>query len=204
MKSYDYSDVDIALITVDKKIPAGNKVETILIEDNEDMPPLKNPEVLKLLSFKKLWPQPDISMDKLFKESFWVDCFEVTEFIQIIKAISNEYIIKQIATEQHFLDIIHRESHVSFAMKNGIMFLYTLIPAEKTQLSVMHLTQRFRYNDFRINTIVVATFEKEERNLIFPLKILLCNNDYDYDVLGDSTSPDDFWEYINQNKPFLF
>lgn len=204
MKSYDYSDVDIALITVDKKIPAGNKVETILIDDSEDMPPLKNPEVLKLLSFKKLWPQPDISMDKLFKESFWVDCFEVTEFIQIIKAISNEYIIKQIATDQHFLDIIHRESHVSFAMKNGIMFLYTLIPAEKTQLSVMHLTQRFRYNDFRINTIVVATFEKEERNLIFPLKILLCNNDYDYDVLGDITSPDDFWEYINQNKPFLF
>lgn len=200
IRNFDFDGIDVALITVDKKIPSNNKIETIRIDDNEDVPPLKDPEILKYLSFMKLWPMPEVSIEKLFKSAIWYDSFEGTDLLQIIKAISDDYVAKGIATEQHFLDIIHRESHVSFAMKKGIMFLYTLMPAEKTQLAVMRLAHRIRHNDYKINTIVVATFKECDRNLIFSLKVLLCNKTYDYDALSTISTKKDFWTFISTTQ----
>ena len=65
------------------------------------------------------------------------------------------------------------------------------VPAKETRLSVMHLSHRVRWNEFKISTVIMAMFTREDRNLLFKQKHLLYRRALDGELLGKrSTNPE--------------
>lgn len=76
------------------------------------------------------------------------------------------------------MDIVQREARISFCVRPDIVFLHTVLPVPKTQLSVMTLKHRIRWNDFRTAVIVMAMFREEDRNLLFHLNLRFNQADF--------------------------
>ena len=127
---------------------------------------------IKLLSFKKIWPMPDLSLSNLFKHAYRHEA-ACTNPVSVIRTMAADYINDDIADETHLKDMLYRESLDSFALTSDTVFIFTIIPSKKTQLSVLTLTRRIRWNDFSIHQAVMGMFGEGDRNLLFHLKILI-------------------------------
>ncbi|MDO5139378.1 MAG: PTS sugar transporter subunit IIA, partial [Oscillospiraceae bacterium] len=104
---------------------------------------------------------------------------EARDNMQLISKMVSGYKVAGIAGKEHEDDILHRETISSFAIRNGLVFLHSLIPAKETKLSVVSLKHPIRWSDFKISTVVMGLFRKEDINLLFRLKIRLCNRGVD-------------------------
>ena len=193
---FDYADTDLVLTTVNKKTTASNNIDTVVLDDHPLAELGEDAMRIKLLSFKNIWPVPPVSVDRLLRDAFWHERESLSDPLQIMEMLGNDLIRQGIAEEQHLLDITRREARTSFAIKPGIVFLHTLLPARETRLSVMTLEHRIRWNDYRIGTIIMAVFKKEDLNLLFHLKVRFCNRTYDPDVLQSKRTKEELIPFL--------
>lgn len=194
--NYDFNDVDLVLTTVNKPLPKGCSVERIVIDDGLEASPISDTRMLKLQSFNKIWKMPPINLEELLRNSFCHENAEITEELRVIEIMMQDFISAGIATGNHLLDISKREALSSYGMKPGLVFVYSILPANETRVSILTLKHRIRWNGFRVSTVVMATFTEEERNLLFHLKIFLCNRNYDPDILRQLKKRDELVDYL--------
>lgn len=101
-----------------------------------------------------------------------------------------------IAGKEHMLDIRKRETVSSFAVKPGLVLAYTLLPAAKTQLTVLNLKKQIRRNDFKISKVVMAMFAGEDINLLFQLKTRFINDFIDVNKLKQIKTKEKFIDFF--------
>ena len=189
--TFDFSDVDIIFSTQKKKIAVSSDIATFYIDDHPGLNFENDAKDIKLLSIRKIWPVPLFSMGQLLEHAFWHEDLEGTSQFVIMEKMAEDYIQAGLAEKQQMLDILQRETVNSFAIKPGLAFVYTILPAAETRLSVCHLKHRIRWNDFKISTVVMAMFAREEINLLFHLKIRFCNQSIDPELLKKSRTKEE-------------
>lgn len=170
--AFDFSDTDLILTTVKKKICDNSSVKTLYIDsfanfDNSDFQ-----SSIKMLAMKSLCPKPEHTFEKLFQDAYWHENEDITERFSVIETILSDYIRDGIASEEHLMEVLNREAVSSFAVENDLVFLHSIIPAKETKLSFMTLKHRIIWKNQKIQTIVMAVFRKEDRNLLFYLNNL--------------------------------
>ena len=179
MERYEFSETDLVLSTVSLPYARQELPEMILIDDLAPGQAAGCEARIKLLSQQKLWPAPSITPARLLKNSWWHEDCSWEEPFEIIEKLAADFIDSRIAAEKHRLDIIQRETRTSFAIRPGIVFLHTILPAEETRLSIMTAAHSIRWNDFKISCVVMGMFRREDLNLLFHLKIRFCNEPFD-------------------------
>lgn len=182
--AFDFSDTDLILSTVNKNITDRRSSQTLTISyllTPSDLSNISN--YIQHHRIRTLCPSSTAHLDLLFQSAFWHECASYTERFPIIEALANDFIREGIATEQHLIRILKRESVTSYVTRPGLVFLHTLLPAEKTQLSFVTLDHRIMWNGQKIRTVVMAMFREEDRNLLFWLKYIFNSMNYDIDSL---------------------
>lgn len=179
----DYSDTDLILATVQKKIVAGPHPETLFLNDMPGADPGVHRARIKLLCLKKIWPIPPGLLEDLFSRGFWHENAEGADRFALIERMAADHIREGVATEEHLSEMLERENLASFAVKSGLVFLHALRPARETRLSILTLKRRVEWNEFKVYTVVMALFREEDRNLLFHLKMRLCYESYDLEQL---------------------
>lgn len=198
--TFDFTDVDIIFSTQKKKIAVSSDITTFYIDDHPGLNFENDAKYIKLLSIRKIWPVPAFSMEQLLEKAFWHEEGEETNYYVVLERMAEEFINERIADKQHLLDILQREDVNSYAVKPGVAIVYTLLPAAETRLSVCHLRHRLRWNDFKISTVIMAMFAKEEINLLFQLKIWFCNRSFDTEQLKKSRTKEELVQLLlNKN-----
>lgn len=193
--NYDFSGLDIVFTTIYKSIPDKFNVKQIIVNDSLDNETITDVKNIKLLSFNKIWSKPT-SIHYLFINAFFHENVDIKDELRIIEIMMQDFISNGIATEEQLLDITKREAISSFGIKSGLVFVYSVLPAQKTKLSIMTLKHRMRWNGYRVSTVVMGTFSKEDSTLLFHLKLLLCNRDYDCELLRQLKSSNQIIEYL--------
>ena len=176
---YDLSDADLVFTTlrIDPARIPGKQV--MYVNDHPAADPVEDAMQVKILTFKNIWPMPPLSVEALFASAYWHENEEFTDRYQVIDRMTQDYIADGIAGKEHAMDIVQREARISFSVRPDIVFLHTVLPVPKTQLSVMTLKHRIRWNDFRTAVIVMAMFREEDRNLLFHLNLRFNQADFD-------------------------
>lgn len=185
--NFNFAGTDLVLSTVRKKITDPAVAETVIVDDLPSYGMENYIAQIKQMSFKNLLSSPPFSLEDLLSDAFWHEDEIFDTPVDIIDRMSSDFISAGIAGEQHRMSVSQRETHASFAIKSGLVFLHTILPAKETKLSVMTLRQRMRWNEYKISTVIMAMFRKEDRNLLFHLKQIFCSKSYDRDLLQKST-----------------
>jgi len=193
--NYDFSGLDIVFTTIHKPISNKYRIKQIIINDSLDVETVADVKNIKLLSFNNIWPKTS-SINYLLINAFFHENVDIKDELRLIEIMMQDFITDGIATEEHLLDITKREAISSFGIKPGLFFVYSVLPARKTKLSIMTLKHRMRWNGYRVSTIVMGTFSKEDSTLLFHLKLLLCNRDYDCELLRQLKSKNQIIEYL--------
>ena len=194
--TFDFSDVDIIFSTQKKKIAVSPDITTFYIDDHPGLNFEDDAKSIKLLAIRRIWPVPAFSMEQLLENAFWHEDLEGTNPFVIMEKMAEEYIREGLADKQHMQDILQRETVNSFAIKPGLVFVYTILPAAATRLSVCHLRHRIRWNDLKISTVVMAVFAKEEINLLFQLKIWFSSRSFDAELLKKSRTKEELIQIL--------
>jgi len=194
--TFDFRDIDIIFSTQKKKFAVSSDITFIYINDHPGLNFEDDAMKIKMLSFRKIWPVPSFNIKELLENAFWHEELDESDKDAVLKIMAEEYIQEGLADRQHMLDIIQRETVNSFAIKPGIVFVYTLLPAAETRLSVIHLRHRIRWNDFKISTVIMALFAEKEINLLFQLKIRFYNRIFDTELLKKSRTKEELIQLL--------
>ena len=127
-------------------------------------------------------PHPASIVD-LLKDAYWHEDASFSERFSMIEQLADEFIEHDIVSEAYLEDVLRRESLLSFAFQHNVLFLYSLVPAKKTQLSVSTFSHRIVWNTQKIRLIVMASFTETDLTLLFRFLFLFRN---------DPEHPEDF------------
>ena len=183
--AFDFSETDLILSTVKKKITDAPGTDTIQIS------PLLTPadyrSIQSYIHNKRIdqlcsVPHPASIVD-LLKDAYWHEDASFSERFSMIEQLADEFIEHDIVSEAYLEDVLRRESLLSFAFQHNVLFLYSLVPAKKTQLSVSTFSHRIVWNTQKIRLIVMASFTETDLTLPFRFLFLFRN---------DPEHPEDF------------
>ncbi|MDD3794630.1 MAG: HTH domain-containing protein [Lachnospiraceae bacterium] len=198
--TFDFSSTDLVMTTVSSKMTDFPGGKTLTISDTPDFDISSLEFSIKMRSMNKICPMPPCSVKRLFDTAWWHEKETYTEIFPIIETLASDFIGNGIATEKHLIDILSREAVFSFVVKPGIVFLHSSIPAAETRLSFMTLDHRVIWKEYKIRSIVMAVFRKEEINLLFYLKILFYSTSGDAEKLKSLKTKEEIRQFFLNNQ----
>ena len=83
--------------------------------------------------------------------------------------MSDDFIQEGLVSQKFTEDMLRRESTYTYGFQPGALFLYSLVPAKKTQLSVATLRHQILWNSSKIRVIIMACFAPSEEPLLLKL-----------------------------------
>ena len=194
--NYDFTGVDLIFSTVNKNIYGSPSVVTLRVNEAPRAGFEAYMGQIRSLAFRKLWPMPDCDLEALLQEAFWHENALFKDRFQIIRTMSADFIQSGIASELYGTDMLEREACTSFAVRSGIVFLHTLLPARETRLSVMSLQNRLEWDEFRVNTVVMLMYTEEDRNLLFHMKSAFYSENFDMERLRELKTKEALLPYL--------
>lgn len=196
--TYDFTDVDLIITTVNKRIVPGPTTSIIhispVLSKNDYLTISKH---LTAKRFNLLCPETDISTLSLISDSIWQENISVSDKLTIQKILYNNLCNYGEMAPDYFDDIIFREQISSFAIKQGIVLLYSLIPCQKTKLSAVTVNHRISWNNQKVRIIMMVSFSPEHYNLLFRLLNDLYNPSNDYDKISSIKTKTEFINYLH-------
>lgn len=192
---YDFSNVDLVLTTVDKKI-AGLVASTLPITpylSKEDSHAIVN--YIRDLKIRKLYPKKVIPIAKLLDEAFIHENMEFSSQYSIIEYMAQDFIANDIYTPEHQFKILKRESISSFAINPALLLLYTTSPAKQTKLSVLTLKHRITWNKYKIRIVMMISLTEEDTNELIYLQNILFHRHFDPEKLKEIKTLEQLKEY---------
>lgn len=182
--TFDFSDTDLILSTI--RTNSTDELSDMTLQISYLLEPSDLSAISRYIQERKirfLCPYSGTNLKMLFETAFWHERALFSERFPIIETLASDFIHEGVATEQHLLLILKRESISSYVTRPGLVFLHTLLPAKETRLSFMTLDHRIIWNGQKIRTIVMAMFNEKDRNLLFLLKYIFNGMNYDMESL---------------------
>ncbi|MDD3402464.1 MAG: HTH domain-containing protein [Hespellia sp.] len=181
--TYDFSDTDLVLTTVKKQITNQPHVQTLHI--SPDMTRRDYSEIQQFVSdtcLKFLFRQQEKSLSGLLPAAYWHENLQVTGRFPIIEYLASDFISDHLVSPAYLEDLLRRESIYTYGFQPGALFLYSLVPAARTQLSVATLKHRILWNSSKIRVIIMACFAPSEEPLLLKLlhEIYIDHDNLDY------------------------
>ena len=201
--TYDFSKVDLVLTTVQKRITDCPNTTTIYISqffDETDQEEISHYIVTKTL--KPLYSR-DVSLMALLRSAWWHEKESFSDPDDLLHTVTQEFLDQGITEEAFQQDILNREQITSFASFPGIVFLYSFVPAKRSQISITTLDHRITWNGNKIRIVVVAALTEEDMAAILRLTNFFYEDAYDLDVVKNMKTKEEILKYI-QGSPQLF
>lgn len=194
--AFDFSDTDLILTTVRKEIKDAGNTDTLRIStfmDEADHRQIEQYLIRKKM--ERLCPHASVSLSWLLRNAFWHEKASFPSRFAAIERLASDFTANGLADESFTADILRRESICSFAFCPGILFLHSLIPAQKTQLSVAVMNHRIIWNRHKFRLIIMAAFSPEDAPVLFPLLQTFYTDKYDADAIRLLKTKEDVLAY---------
>lgn len=181
--AYDFSDTDLVLTTVKKKITDNPNTHNLQI--SPEITAHDHSRIQQLIldfRLKSLFKGQERSLGRLLLDAYWHEDLQVTGRFSIIEHLAQDFINDEHVTSDFLVDLLRRESTYTFCFQPGPLFLYSLVPAKKTQLSIATLKHRILWNSNKIRVLLMACFAPSEETLLLKLlqEIYINHNNLDY------------------------
>ena len=105
----------------------------------------------------------------LFDHAYWHEGAVFETPAQLMDQLTADFIKNGICDERLKSDICERESRISFAYRQSVLFMHSFAPASETRLSITILKHRISFGDYRIRIAIMAVFAQGEYDLIVPM-----------------------------------
>lgn len=190
-KSYDFSDTDLILLTVHKKIAdsaLGKVIEISPYISPNDIRKLEAYLQSKRISFL----YRDIaSVFSFLETAYWHENLEFENIFSAMETLGSEFVDNGIAGTEYLSALLQRESLCSNAYCSGLLFQFAMVSAKKTQLSFTILPRRMNWKNHKIKVIVTAAFTPTDRMLLFKLKHFFHRLNTQYDLANTVHNKDE-------------
>lgn len=202
-KTYDFSDTDLVLLTVHKKIE-GSALGKII----EISPYISPNDIRKLEAFlqskKNSFLYHDLaSISSFLETAYWHEELEFENIFSAMETLGSEFTDKGIAGTEYLSALLQRESLCSNAYCSGLLLQSAMMPAKKTQLSFTVLPHRLNWKNHKIRVIVTAAFSPADRMLLFKLKHFFHRLNRQYDIANTVHSKEDLLTLLSA-QPDLY
>lgn len=181
--TYDFSETDLVLTTVKK--PITDHPGTHVLQVKPDVSPQDYGAIQQIVfenCLNFIFKKQEKSLKTLIPEAIWHENLPVSDRFSIIESMAQDFIDDHLVTDTFAEELLRRESTYTYCYQPGVLFLYTLTPATKTQLSVATFDHRILWNSNKIRMIIMACFAPGDETLLLKLlhEIYLGHNDPDY------------------------
>lgn len=200
--SYDFSDVDLVLTTVQKQITANPRTTTIYI--SQFMDEVDQEEISHYIMTKTLKPmyQRDVSLNALLRSAWWHEEDHFSDPEELLRRVTQQFVDYGVADSAFQGDILKREKITTFAAFPGVVLLYSLVPAARSQISIVTLDHRITWNSHKIRIIVTAALTEEDLPAILRLTNFLYDDAYDAESIKNLKTREEILAYV-QDSPLL-
>lgn len=181
--AYNFQNTDLVLTTVQKKITDNPNTQVLRISPDmlqEDY--IRIQQLVKDNCLRFLFKDQSHSLARLLPAAYWHENINATDRFSIIEYLSEDFIQDGLVSPRFLEDILRRESTYTYGLQPGVLFLYSLEPAKKTQLSIATLEHRILWNSSKIRVIIMACFEASNQTLLLKLlqEIYVDHDNIDY------------------------
>lgn len=180
----DFRDTDLVLTTVRKQITVHPGTDTIQLS-----PFLSPRDYLTLSAYihgrrvQMLCRTARLPLGQLLKDAYWHEKGTPGDKFSVIESMAADFVSEGIVPAEYITGLLRRESISTFVITPGIVFMHSLVPAARTQLSITTFDHRVIWNSRKIRIVVLATFRPEEAALLLLLNHAFCNEALDIDTL---------------------
>lgn len=195
-KNYDFSDTDLILLTVHKKISdetLGKIIEISPYISPNDIRKLETYLQSQKVSF--LYRNTG-SVRSFFETAYWHEDYEFDNIFSAVETLGSEFVDKGIAGREYLSALLQRESLCSNAYCSGLLFQFAMTPAKQTQLSFTVLPRRMNWRNHKIRVIVTAAFTAADRTLVFKLKHFFYRLNKQCDITNAVYSKDELLQLL--------
>lgn len=194
---FDFSDADLVLSTVHKKMMDNVSGKVIRIS-----PYISPNDIRKLeacLQSKRIsFLYHDMaSVSSFLKTACWHEDLEFDNVFSAVETSGREFVENGIAGPEYLSALLQRESLCSNAYCPGLLFQFAMVPAKKTQLSFTILPRRMNWNNHKIRVIVTAAFRLEEQMLLFKWKHFFHQLNRQYDIANTVHNKQEMLSLLN-------
>lgn len=196
---FDFSQTDLVLTTLKTKQPPGLTAVTLPI--NRFITEADRGRISAFIDTKRierLCPSPASTPRELLRNAFWHECTSLKTKEDILEMLAEDLADNKLSADCLLADLQKREASTSFVTGPSIVFLHSLIPAERTKLSAMTLDHRIIWNNYKIRLIILGVFREEELPLLFQLKHLF--HHLDRDSLRFLKAKEDICTFFGSNE----
>ena len=175
--TYDFSDTDLVLTTVNKTIREDLRGKTLHIspfftrEDSALIDTYISGLLLNRMVFSDI-----PSMERLLAEATWQeDCTQET-YQDVLEDMIARQIETGTVTEAFREAVLLRDRLLPYACSDSIAVIHSLESAQRTHLSVSVMRHRIRKNGFKLRFILLLTIRPEHACILFRIYSLLSHN----------------------------
>ena len=145
----------------------------------------------------------DFSLNQLLRNAWWheADSFQTPE--ELLKTITQQFIDTKVAGQAFQDDILKKEKITSFSTFPGIVFLYSLVPANRSQISIVTLDHRITWNSHKIRIIVTAALTEDDMPAILRLTNFLYEDAYDAEKIKNLKTKEEILTYVRESPLLL-
>lgn len=175
---YDFSNTDLILSTVQKKITDLNTCDTIRI--NTILSPkdyLTLSSYIRTKRIEMLCPHNSHTLYEMLSDAYWHESEAVETRFQVLDTLTQDFLKDGIVDEMQVQLLLRKENIMSAATRAGILFLYVPCPVSETKFSVMTLAHRIKWNTHKIRTVILGAFKKEDLSLVFRFNHIFHNDE---------------------------
>ena len=182
--AYDFSNVDLILSTVRKKITDNPTTDTIRVD-----PFLTAKDHMALsahiqnMRVRRLCHISGFSLEELLRGAFWHEKEKPGDRFGVIETLTADFLNEGIIPPEYVQDLLRRESISTFAIRPGLLFMHSLVPASQTRLAIMTFDHRIIWNSHKIRTIILGAFRPQDATLLFCLTHIFNDASLDIDTL---------------------
>ena len=199
--TFDFSNTDLILTTVRKKITDSPNTDTLRISSYLNASDHRKIEAyIQKKRIQRLSPNVQIPLSQLLQEAFWHTKIQPASIFSLMEDMAADFIDNNIVTTEYLSDILRRESISTFAARPGVLLLYSQEPAQKTCLSVSSMQHRIIWNGHKIRLVIMAAFRREDLPLIFHLMHCIYEDYYNLDVVSTLKEKEDILSFY-ENEP---
>lgn len=200
--SYDFTDIDLVLTTVQKKITDNPGTTTLYISQFFDS--TDHEEVSHYIMTKTLTPMysKKVSLDLLLQNAWWHEEEDFTNVDVLLHRVTQQFIDAGVAESSFQEDILNHEKISTFAAFPGVVLLYSLLPARRSQISITTLDHRITWNASKIRIVVTAALTAEDMPAILRLTNFLYEDAYNLEGIKNLKTKEEILTYV-RNSPQL-
>ena len=170
----DFSSTDLVLSTVRKSIT--NRPGTDTIQIHTLFPPedtLTISAYIRSYRLRQLCPCGSFSPEDLLSRAIWLENLDAGSRFDVIETMAKRLIREGIVPQEYETDLLRREAISTFGIRSEILFLHSLVPAEKTQLCVAIFRHRLSWQSTKIRVAVMGAFMPGDGPVLLLLNQLL-------------------------------